>query len=187
MSNNFEFNCWSRACSWMATEIVEVSNRVNLGSKPRHLACPKNPDNVQIRWYRGLWNSVSGKMALVSTWWKTWQLGFQWHWIGIKPVSKSLDCFTGRLFHSATIFFACYVHLFFETSPGWLLGWRVVFLGGGVGVGVGVGAFLDRWVGGWGGGGRLRSNVYWYLGRQVYLGVSNVALVIISDPLGPFS
>ena len=32
----------------MATEMAEVSNRVNFGSKPRCLTCP---ENVQIRWY----------------------------------------------------------------------------------------------------------------------------------------
>ena len=37
-----------------------------------------------------------------------WQLGFQWHWRGIELVFKSLDCFTKRLFHSATIF-CCYI------------------------------------------------------------------------------
>ena len=31
----------SRACSWMTTEMVEVSNRVNFGSKPGRLTCPE--------------------------------------------------------------------------------------------------------------------------------------------------
>ena len=35
-----------------------------------------------------------------------WQLGFQWHRRGIELVFKSLDCFTKRLFHTATFFFA---------------------------------------------------------------------------------
>ena len=37
-----------------------------------------------------------------------WQLGFQWHRRGIELVFKSLDCFTKRLFHTAT-FFCCYI------------------------------------------------------------------------------
>ena len=50
-------------------------------------------------------------------WWSTkqpqvtdlrWQLGFQWHGRGIELVFKSLDCFTKRLFHTATIFAATY-------------------------------------------------------------------------------
>ena len=50
-------------------------------------------------------------------WWSTkqpqvtdrrWQLGFQWHRRGIELVFKSLDCFTKRLFHTAT-FFCCYI------------------------------------------------------------------------------
>ena len=100
-----------------------------------------------------------------------WQLGFQWHRRGIELVFKSLDCFTKRLFHSATIFLLLHMmHLLFETSPGWLPGWRVFlfwFL------------FLPRF-----GGGALSSNVfticavYWFLGRRGYFGVSNVALVL---------
>ena len=52
-------------------------------------------------------------------WWSTkqpqvtdlpcWQLGFQWHRWGIELVFKSLDCFTKRLFHTATFFAATYV------------------------------------------------------------------------------
>ena len=55
-------------------------------------------------------------------WWSTkqpqvtdlrWQLGFQWHRRGIELVFKSLDCFTKRLFHTATFFFffffCCYI------------------------------------------------------------------------------
>ena len=51
-------------------------------------------------------------------WWSTkqpqvtdlrWQLGFQWHRRGIELVFKSLDCFTKRLLHTATIFAATYV------------------------------------------------------------------------------
>ena len=34
----------------------------------------------------------------------SWQLGFQWHRRGVELVFKSLDCFTKRLFHTATIF-----------------------------------------------------------------------------------
>ena len=51
-------------------------------------------------------------------WWSTkqpqvtdlprWQFGFQWRRRGIELVFKSLDCFTKRLFHTAT-FFCCYI------------------------------------------------------------------------------
>ena len=79
---------------------------------------------------------------------------------------KSLDCFTMRLFHSATIFLLLhmYMYLLFETSPGWLPGWRGFFL-------------TQFW---WG---ALSSNVFticavfWSLGRRGYFGVSNGVLV----------
>ena len=69
--------------------------------------------------------------------WQTWQLSFQWYRRGIELVFKSLDCFTMRLFHSATIFFPIHLYLLFGTSPGWLVGWRIFFffLGGGGGDG----------------------------------------------------
>ena len=73
-----------------------------------------------------------------------------------------------RLFHSATIVLLLHMYLF-ETSPGWLPGWRIFFF------------FLP-----WFGGGALSSNVfticavYWSLGRRGYFGVSNVALVSVS-------
>ena len=54
-----------------------------------------------------------------------WQLGFQWHRRGIELVFKSPDCFTKRLFHSVTILLLLHMYLLFETSPGWLQGWRV--------------------------------------------------------------
>ena len=57
-----------------------------------------------------------------------WQLDFQWHRRGIELVFKSLDCFTKRLFHSGTIFLLLHMYLLFETSPGWLPGWRVFFV-----------------------------------------------------------
>ena len=41
-------------------------------------------------------------------WQTSRQLGFQWHRRGIELVFKSLDCFTKRLFHTATIF-CCYI------------------------------------------------------------------------------
>ena len=53
--------------------------------------------------------------------WQTWQLGFRCHRRGIELVFKSLDWFTVRLFHNATLF-CCYMYLLFETSPGWLQG-----------------------------------------------------------------
>ena len=57
-----------------------------------------------------------------------WQLGFQWHRRGIERVFKSLDCFTKRLFHTATIFFLQHMYLLWvETSPGWSQGWRGFF------------------------------------------------------------
>ena len=52
-----------------------------------------------------------------------WQLCFQWHRRGIELVL--LDCFTMRLFHSATILLLLHMYLLFEASPGWLPGWRV--------------------------------------------------------------
>ena len=57
-----------------------------------------------------------------------WQLSYQWHRRGIELVFKSLDCFTKWLFHSATIFLLPHMYLLFETSPGWLQDWRVLFL-----------------------------------------------------------
>ena len=82
---------------------------------------------------------------------------------------KSLDCFTMRPFHSATIFccYICTLYMYlFETSPGWLPCWRGFF-------------FNSIW---WG---ALSSNVfsicaaYWSLGRRGYFGVSNGVLVYI--------
>ena len=40
-----------------------------------------------------------------------WQLGFQWHRRGIELFFKSLDCFTKRLFPTATIFAGTYVFI----------------------------------------------------------------------------
>ena len=91
------------------------------------------------------------------------QLGVQWHRGGIELVLKSLDCYTKRLLHSANNFLLLHMYLLFETSPGWLPGWRFS---------------LPRF-----GGGALSSNVfticvvYWSLGHPGYFGVSNVALV----------
>ena len=85
-----------------------------------------------------------------------WQLGFQWHGIGIELVLQ-----VPRLFHSATIF-CCYIC----TCICCLKLHRV-----------GEGFFNSIW---WG---PLSSNVfticavYWSLGRRGYFGVSNVALV----------
>ena len=67
--------------------------------------------------------------------WQTWQLGFQWQQKSIELVFKTLDCFTMRLIHSATIFVLLNMFFLLETSPGWLLGWRGFFAGGGVGMG----------------------------------------------------
>ena len=92
---------------------------------------------------------------------------------GIELVFKSQDCcFTMRLFHSATIFFLLHMYLMFETSPGWLLGWRFF-----AGVGCGVVAYLDL-VGDHSAPVYLLFGaLYWSLGRRGYLDVSNVALV----------
>ena len=66
--NYFGVYLLSRACSWMvmATEMAEVSNRVNFGSKPRHLTCleksRQHADPMilgQVR--KKVQNSVSGK------------------------------------------------------------------------------------------------------------------------------
>ena len=64
-----------------------------------------------------------------QTWDLRWQLGFQWHRRGIELVSQ-----VPRLFHSATVsqcdhllLLHMYMYLLFETSPGWLPGWRGVF------------------------------------------------------------
>ena len=78
--------------------------------------------------------------------WQTWLFGFQWHGRGIELIFKPIDCFTMRLFHSATFFLLLLLYLLFETTPGWLLGWR----------------FLEVGVGGLPriGGGALRSGVF---------------------------
>ena len=74
-----------------------------------------------------------------------------------------------RLFHSATIFLLLHMYLLFETSRGWLPGWRF---------------FLPPF-----GGGALSSNVfticavYLSLGRRGYFSVSNVTLVQWCDIL----
>ena len=109
--------------------------------------------------------ATSDRLLLTS-----WQLGFQWHRRGIELVFKSLDCFTNRLFHTATIFLLLHMYLWFETSPGWLQGWRVFF----------VCFFTSIW---WGST-QLHNvfticAVYWSLGLQGYFGVSNVVLVKI--------
>ena len=91
-----------------------------------------------------------------------WQLGFQWHGIGIELVLQ-----VPRLYHNATVsqcdhflLLHMYMYLLFETSPGW----RVFF-------------FNSIW---WG---PLSSNVfticavYWSLGRRGYFSVSNGVLV----------
>ena len=96
-----------------------------------------------------------------------WQLGFQWHGIGIELVLQ-----VPRLFHNATVsqcdhilLLHMYMYLLFETSPGW----RGVF-------------FNSIW---WG---PLSSNVfticavYWSLGRRGYFGVSNVVLANFNWP-----
>ena len=64
-----------------------------------------------------------------QTWDLRWQLGFQWHRRGIELVSQ-----VPRLFHSATVsqcdhflLLHMYMYLLFETSPGWLPGWRGFF------------------------------------------------------------
>ena len=61
-----------------------------------------------------------------QTWDLNWQLGFQWHRRGIELVLQ-----VPRLFHNATVsqcghflLLHIYMYLLFETSPGWLPGWR---------------------------------------------------------------
>ena len=103
-------------------------------------------------------------------WQTSRQLGFQWHRRGIELVFKSLDCFTKRLFHTATIFAATYVFVVwnFTRLITRLKSFFFLFF------------FLPRF-----GGGSLSSNVftiyaiYWSLGRRGYFGVSNVVLVIV--------
>ena len=65
--------------------------------------------------------------------WETWppltvELPVTSDRIGIELVFKSLNCFKKRLFHSATILLLLHRYLLFETSPGWLPGWRVFSL-----------------------------------------------------------
>ena len=110
-------------------------------------------------------------------WWSTkqpqvtdlcWQFGFQWHRRGIELVFKSLDCFTKRLFHTATIF-CCYICICCLKLHQADYKVEEVFL---------FFCFLPRF-----GGGALSSNifticaVYWSLGHGGYFGVSNVVLV----------
>ena len=76
-------------------------------------------------WCECPWQSPNEWYQQNSHKWQTWQWGFQWHRTGIELVFKSLDCFTMRLFHSATVFFVLLIYLLFETSLGWLPGWRV--------------------------------------------------------------
>ena len=95
-----------------------------------------------------------------------WQLGFQWHHIGIELVLQ-----VPRLFHNATVsqcdhvFAATYVHVFVVTCLKLHQ--------------VGEVFFNSIW---WG---PLSSNVfticavYWSLGRRGYIGVSNVVLVFL--------
>ena len=117
--------------------------------------------------------AVSTKQPQVTDLRPPWQLGFQWHRRGIELVLQ-----VHRLFHNATVsrcdhflLLHMYIYLLFETSPGWLPGWR---------------GFLNSiW---WG---ALSSNVfticavYWSLGRRGYLGVSNVVLVVSVKSLWP--
>ena len=70
-----------RACRWMATEMTEVSNRVNFGSKPGHLTCPEKSrqraDLMIMRLVRKKGAFSVGNMGLASpdkalfsvTWW----------------------------------------------------------------------------------------------------------------------
>ena len=87
-----------------------------------------------------------------------WQLDFQRHWRGVELAFKSLDCFTIRLFHSATTLVLLHMYLLLETSPHWLLGVRVfiflylIFRGWGWGLGW---SYLSRF-----GGEALNSDVF---------------------------
>ena len=60
-------------------------------------------------WCKCRWQTSGIKTAICDKLDHYWQLGFQWHRRDIELVYKSLDCFTMRLFHSATIFAATYV------------------------------------------------------------------------------
>ena len=109
----------------------------------------------------GKWAVSTLKIATSDRLDLCWQLGFQWHGIGIELVLQ-----VPRLFHNATVsqcdcflLLHMYMYLLFETSPGWTF------------------FFNSIW---WG---PLSSNVfticavYWSLGRRGYFGVSNVVLV----------
>ena len=79
-------------------------------------------------WCKCTWRTNGiNKTAKSDTLDLRWQLGFQWHRGGIELVFKSLDCFTKRLFYSVTIFVLLHKYFLFETSPGWLPGWRGFF------------------------------------------------------------
>ena len=126
-----------------------------LGMRPKH-----------EYWYKCTWQTNGiNKTATCD------RLDHCWHRTGIELVFKSLDCFTIRLFHNATIFLLQHMYMLSETffyfvcvCEGWGVGW---------------GDYLDlvgehavpMYL--------LFGAVYWSLGRRWYLGVSNVALVFL--------
>ena len=65
--NYFRVYLLPSGCSWMATEMAEVSNRVNFGSWTGRLTCPEKSGQREYPMISGLvqkkkvWNSVSGK------------------------------------------------------------------------------------------------------------------------------
>ena len=78
-----------------------------------------------------------------------------------------------QLFHNVTIF-GWYMYLLFETSPDFIFLFYFIYL---------FIYFFFFWGGGGGGGGLapmylLLGDIYWFLGRQGYFGISNVALVL---------
>ena len=121
-------------------------------------------------------------------WWSTkqpqvtdlprWQFGFQWRRRGIELVFKSLDCFTKRLFHTAT-FFCCYICiccLKLHQADDYKVEEFFFFF-----------FFLTSI---WWGSTQLQCiylfticALYWSLGRRGYFGVSNVVLVLNGNVL----
>ena len=112
-------------------------------------------------------------------WWSTkqpqvtdlpcWQLGFQWHRWGIELVFKSLDCFTKRLFHTATFFAATYVFVVWNFTR-LITSLKSFFFFFNLDL---VGEHSAFTI----------CAVYWSLGRRGYFGVSNVVLVNLGRPI----
>ena len=123
-------------------------------------------------WYQCTWQTNNINKRATSDRLDSWASR---HSRGIELVFLSLDCFTVRLFHSATIFstrlitrmkrvfwFLIFIYLFYFIS-------FFFFFGGGGG---GVAGHL------------LFDAAYWSQGRRGYFDVSNVALVCSSHVIG---